>query len=65
MTGAMAHRGNAMKAVVCKEHGLPDKLTLATDWPEPTLGDHDVLMGDPEWSNNHGEGYVFLNGMVR
>ena len=33
-----------MKAVVCKEHGLPDKLTLATDWPEPTLGDHDVLI---------------------
>ena len=28
-------------------------------------GDHDVLMGDPEWSSNHGEGYVFLNGMVR
>ncbi len=33
-----------MKAVVCKEHGLPDKLVLASDWPEPSLGDHDVLI---------------------
>jgi NADPH2:quinone reductase len=33
-----------MKAVVCREHGLPDKLSLATDWPEPVLGDHDVLI---------------------
>ena len=33
-----------MKAVVCKEHGLPDKLALVTDWPEPTLGEHDVLI---------------------
>jgi len=33
-----------MKAVVCKEHGLPDKLALVTDWPEPTVGEHDVLI---------------------
>ena len=33
-----------MKAVVCKEHGLPDKLSLVTDWPEPTVGEHDVLI---------------------
>jgi NADPH:quinone reductase len=33
-----------MKAVVCKEHGLPDTLTLVTDWPEPTVGEHDVLI---------------------
>ena len=33
-----------MKAVVCKEHGLPDKLDLVSDWPEPTVGEHDVLI---------------------
>ncbi len=33
-----------MKAVVCKEHGLPDKLELVGDWPEPELGDNDVLI---------------------
>ena len=33
-----------MKAVVCKEHGLPDKLELVSDWPEPTVGEHDVLI---------------------
>ncbi|MEZ5572969.1 MAG: NADPH:quinone oxidoreductase family protein [Halioglobus sp.] len=33
-----------MKAVICKEHGLPDKLELATDWPEPAVGEHDVLI---------------------
>jgi NADPH2:quinone reductase len=33
-----------MKAVVCSEHGLPDKLSLATDWPEPEVGEHDVLI---------------------
>ncbi len=33
-----------MKAVVCREHGLPDKLELVTDWPEPTVGEHDVLI---------------------
>ena len=33
-----------MKAVVCKEHGLADKLELVNDWPEPTVGDHDVLI---------------------
>ena len=34
-----------MKAIVCKEHGLPDKLELVQDWPEPQLGDNDVLIG--------------------
>jgi NADPH2:quinone reductase len=33
-----------MKAVVCKEHGLADKLALATDWLEPVVGEHDVLI---------------------
>jgi len=33
-----------MKAVICKEHGLPEKLALATDWPEPEIGEHDVLI---------------------
>ena len=33
-----------MKAVTCKEHGLPDKLELVSDWPEPALGEHDVLI---------------------
>lgn len=33
-----------MKAVVCSEHGLPDKLNLQTDWPEPQVGEHDVLI---------------------
>ena len=31
-----------MKAVVCRELGLADKLELATDWPEPDIGEHDV-----------------------
>lgn len=33
-----------MKAVVCSEHGLPDKLALVDDWAEPELGEHDVLI---------------------
>jgi NADPH:quinone reductase len=33
-----------MKAVTCKEHGLPEKLELVTDWPEPSVGEHDVLI---------------------
>lgn len=33
-----------MRAVVCSEHGMPDKLNLATDWPEPELGPDDVLI---------------------
>ena len=33
-----------MKAVVCKAHGLPDKLELVGDWAEPGLGDNDVLI---------------------
>ncbi|MEH6581128.1 MAG: NADPH:quinone oxidoreductase family protein [Halioglobus sp.] len=33
-----------MKALICKEHGLADKLELAQDWPNPELGDHDVLI---------------------
>ena len=31
-----------MKAVVCREHGLPDRLDLVDDWPSPELGDNDV-----------------------
>jgi NADPH2:quinone reductase len=33
-----------MKALVCREHGLPDKLDLVDDWPEPEVGEHDVLI---------------------
>jgi NADPH2:quinone reductase len=33
-----------MKALICKEHGLADKLELAKDWPNPELGDNDVLI---------------------
>lgn len=33
-----------MRALVCKELGLPDKLSLENDWPVPELGDHDVLI---------------------
>ena len=33
-----------MKALVCKELGLADKLELVEDWPEPELGEHDVLI---------------------
>ncbi len=33
-----------MKALVCREHGLPDKLDLVDDWPEPDVGEHDVLI---------------------
>ena len=31
-----------MKAVVCREHGLPDSLDLVDDWPSPEMGDNDV-----------------------
>jgi len=31
-----------MKAVVCKELGMPEKLELVADWPEPEMGEHDV-----------------------
>lgn len=33
-----------MKALLCKEHGLADKLQLVDDWPTPELGDNDVLI---------------------
>jgi NADPH:quinone reductase len=33
-----------MKAVVCKEHGMADKLELVSDWAEPSLGENDVLI---------------------
>ena len=33
-----------MKALVCREHGLPDKLDLVDDWPEPEVGENDVLI---------------------
>ena len=31
-----------MKALVCREHGLPDRLDLVDDWSSPELGDNDV-----------------------
>ncbi len=33
-----------MKALVCREHGGPGKLDLVSDWPEPELGEHDVMI---------------------
>jgi NADPH2:quinone reductase len=33
-----------MKAVVCSEHGMADKLALVDDWAEPELGENDVLV---------------------
>ena len=33
-----------MKAIVCKELGMADKLQLVTDWPTPEVGEHDVLI---------------------
>jgi NADPH2:quinone reductase len=33
-----------MQAVVCSELGLPDKLSLESDWPEPTAGPGQVLI---------------------
>ena len=33
-----------MKAVVCSEHGMPDKLSLEQDWPEPAVGENEVLI---------------------
>ena len=31
-------------ALVCREHGLPEKLDLCDDWPVPELGANDVLL---------------------
>jgi NADPH2:quinone reductase len=33
-----------MKALVCRGHGLPDRLQLVNDWPEPAVGEHEVLV---------------------
>ncbi len=33
-----------MKALLCREHGLADKLDLVDDWPEPQLGENDVMI---------------------
>lgn len=33
-----------MRALLCKEHGLPDKLELATDVAEPTAGPGEVVI---------------------
>lgn len=33
-----------MKAIICKEHGLPEKLELTTAWQEPELGENDVII---------------------
>ena len=32
------------RAVVCREHGLPDSLDFVTDWSAPELGPNDVLV---------------------
>ncbi len=33
-----------MKALICKEHGMADKLVLEPDWAEPELADHELLV---------------------
>jgi len=33
-----------MKALVCRQLGMADKLDLVNDWPEPEVGDKDVLI---------------------
>ena len=33
-----------MRALLCKEHGMADKLELVDDWPEPTPGPDEVLI---------------------
>ncbi len=33
-----------MKALLCKELGLADKLELVNDWAQPEVGEHDVLI---------------------
>ncbi len=33
-----------MKALVCREHAMADKLDLVNDWPEPEVGEKDVLI---------------------
>lgn len=33
-----------MKALLCREHGLADKLDLIDSWPEPELGENDVMI---------------------
>lgn len=33
-----------MRALLCKEHGMADKLQLVDDWPEPTPGPEEVLI---------------------
>ena len=33
-----------MKALVCKELGMADKLSLENDWPVAGMGEHDVLI---------------------
>ena len=32
------------RALVCREHGLPDTLDLTADWAVPDLGPNDVLV---------------------
>ena len=34
-----------MRALLCKEHGMPDKLELVDDWPEPEAGKGEVVIG--------------------
>ena len=33
-----------MKALTCVEHGMADKLKLVDNWPEPELGENDVMI---------------------
>lgn len=42
--GAVLLMGKKMKALTCVEHGMADKLKLVEDWPEPELGENDVMI---------------------
>lgn len=33
-----------MRAIVCREHGMADKLTFEADWAEPSCADNEVLV---------------------
>ena len=33
-----------MRALLCKEHGMADKLELVDDWPEPQAGKGEIVI---------------------
>ena len=47
-----------MKALLCSEHGLADKLNLVDDWPTSELGEHDVRIQVKAASLNFPDGLI-------